>query len=245
MVKMHEETGVSYFRFYDDLFTAKEDKVLSFCRLLREKNLPIRFRVLVRAGTSMKVLKALKDAGCIGVGFGIESGSNRILSSINKKITTKMVFETIRRCRAVGLWTIGSFIVSFENETMEDYRMTRSLCRHLDLFQTNIQILFPYTPFYRTLKKRDEIDDSIWFDRSHDGRILYTKDLFPSAPWNYRDLKWMALRTYYEYVLKNPGPALRFYGRNRFVFHLIKALVDFPTRGRMDHLWKVVRRSPA
>lgn len=244
MINIYERTGLTYFRFFDDLFTANETRVLEFCRLLKAQNLPIKFRVLVRAGTSENILKALKDAGCTSVGFGIESGSNKILNHINKKIKTEQVLKTIEDCRSLGLWVVGSFIVSFEGETLEDYEKTLALCSQVDLFQTNIQIIFPYTPFYLRLKERGELDDEIWFDRQHDGRILYTRENFPSAPWHYRDLKWMALKTYYEYVIHNRTSARAFYGNRRFLFQFFKALIDLPCKGKLDHFWKLVRKSP-
>lgn len=241
---IYSGTGVTHFRFYDDLFTANEKRVIEFCNLLQQKKLPVTFRVLVRAGTSVKVLKALKDAGCISVGFGIESGSDRILKQMNKKIRKDDVRKTIRECKNIGLWVVGSFIISFEGENEQDYHETLSLCPELDLIQTNIQIIFPYTPFYRQLKERGELDDEIWFDRKHDGRILYTKENFESAPWSYEELKWMALRTYYRYVLKNCKSAKAYYGWKGFLYQYVKAVLDFPFKGKLDHVWKVMRNSP-
>ncbi len=228
-----EQFGVEYVRFYDDLFTANKGWVLEFCRRLRDSGLRIRFRVLVRAGTDRAVLKALKDAGCVAVGFGIESGSDRVLKRIEKKITREQVIETVRACRELGLWTVGAFIISLPDETVEDYEQTLSLTPLVDTFQTNIQIIFPYTPFYEELKGRGEIDDAIWFEKAHEGRLLYTRENFPSARVGRRELEWMALRTQYHHFLRRPGRVTAKYGWFFGSMMVVLAAVDTPLRGAL------------
>lgn len=240
-----EEFGVEYVRFYDDLFTANKRWALEFCTLLRESGVKVRFRVLVRAGTDREVLQALKEAGCVAVGFGIESGSDHMLKRIEKKITRQQVIDTVTACRELGLWTVGAFIISLPDETMEDYEQTLSLVPLVDTFQTNIQIIFPYTPFYDELKARGEIDDGIWFRKEHEGRLLYTRENFASARFGVKELEWMALRTQYRHFLRRPGRVAAKYGW--FFGPLIVALaaVDTPLKGllfrfvfRFRSLWR-------
>ena len=92
---------------------------------------------------------------------------------------------------------MGAFIISLPDETMEDYQQSLSLVPLLDTFQTNIQIIFPYTPFYVELKKNGEINDEIWFEKKHEGRLLYTQENFPSARFKQSELEWMSLYTQY------------------------------------------------
>jgi radical SAM superfamily enzyme YgiQ (UPF0313 family) len=228
-----EELGVEYVRFYDDLFTASRKWVLEFCRLLGESGLRVRFRVLVRAGTGADVLEALRDAGCVAVGFGIESGSDRILKRIDKRITRQQIVGTLRDCRRLGLWTIGAFIVSLPDETLEDYEQSLSLVPLLDTFQTNIQIIFPFTPFYEELKARGEIADEVWFQKEHEGRLLYTRENFPSARFSQRELEWMALRTQYRHFQSRPGKVIEKYGAIFGSAMVLLSIVDGPLRGRL------------
>lgn len=229
--KWQKEFGVEYVRFYDDLFTANPEWVLKVCNLLKKKKIDIRFRVLVRAGTNVKVLKALKDAGCCAVGFGIESGSDKILRRINKQITRKQIIQTIQDCRKLGLWTVGAFIIALPGETMEDYQKTLSLVPLLDTFQTNIQIIFPYTPLYNELKQSKEIDDSVWFNKEHEGRLLFTKENFPSAKYSLKELEWLSLKTYYYHFIKRPDKAREKYGLLFGSGIYMIALIDTPMRG--------------
>lgn len=234
-----EDFGVEYVRFYDDLFTANKKWVLEFCQLLKKSGVKIKFRVLVRAGTDKEVLKALKSVGCEAVGFGIESGSDKILGRINKQITRKQIIGTIKNCRKLKLWIVGAFIISLPDETIEDYKQSLSLIPLLDTFQTNIQIIFPYTPFYNELKKGGEIDDEIWFKKKYQGRLLYTKENFKSAKFSFRELSWMALNTYYYHFIHRPDKTIEKYG---FLFGpiiIFIALIDTPLRGKLfDPIFK-------
>lgn len=167
--------GVQYFRFYDDLFTANMNKTLEFCRILKDRKLNVHFRVLVRAGISKETLKALQEVGCESIGLGIESGSDRMLKGIKKGITRQQIIETINSCKDLGLWVVGSFIVSLPGETQEDYKASLALVNLPDTFNANILHLFPGTSFYNELKEKGEIDDSIWFDRKKKGIFSIAK----------------------------------------------------------------------
>lgn len=227
--------GVEYIRFYDDLFTANKKWVLEVCRLLKENNIHVKFRVLVRAGTDKEVLKALAHVGCEAVGFGIESGSDKILKRINKQITRKQVIQTVKDCRSLKMWIVGSFIISLPDETYKDYQQTLSLVPYLDTFQTNIQILFPYTPLYNELKEKGEINDDIWFDKKNEGRILYIKENFKSAIFSVRELEWMALHTQYYHLLHRPQKAIERFGILGVLVIMIAA-TDTLAQGRIFNL---------
>lgn len=231
-----KDFGIEYIRFYDDLFTANKKWVLEFCKLLKKKKLEIKFRVLVRAGTDYEVLKTLKDVGCEAVGFGIESGSDKILQRINKQITRKQILETIKACRRLKIWVVGAFIISLPDETKADYLRTLSLVPLLDTFQTNVQIIFPYTPLYVELKNKGEIEDEIWFERKYEGRLLYTKENFSSARFTLSELEWMSLHTQYNHFLHAPKRVMQKYGEILGVILVGLALVDTPLRGKLFNL---------
>lgn len=231
-----DDFGVEYIRFYDDLFTANKAWVLEVCRLLKKNKIKVKFRVLVRAGTDKEVLKALSEVGCEAVGFGIESGSDKILKRINKQITRKQIIDTIKVCRKLKLWIVGAFIISLPDETKEDYKQTLSLAPMLDTFQTNIQIIFPYTPLYVEMKERGEISDDIWFDKKHQGRLLYTKENFESALFTTKELEWMSLQTYYHHFVHRPDKSIEKYGHIFGPLIILTALVDTPLKGSLFNL---------
>lgn len=229
MEHLVKKYDIEYFRFYDDLFTADKKRVFEFCEILKEKKLDIKFRVLVRVNTPKEVLEALKEVGCESVGFGIESGSDKILKRIKKGITRQQIIDTIKICKELGLWVVGSFILSLPDETEEDFKETLSLVTLPDTFMTNILHLFPGTPIYNELKERGEINDEIWFDRDkYDGLIFYNKENFSSAIFRQKDLMWLVRYTRYYAFIRQPLKTVKKYGVLVGILMLIFAAMDIP-----------------
>lgn len=190
--------NVGYFRFYDALFLGNEEKrIFEFCDLLRKNDLKTTFRVDLRIGTKPAVLKVLRDVGCIVIGFGVESGSDRVLKSINKGINRKQIVETCKVCRTLGYWTIGFFMISMPTEETEDIKKTFSIFNLFDELNLQFFKVHPGTPFYDQLKYRNEINDEVWFDKAKsEPEYFYCKELFPSAKLSRKTVDFIFLKYY-------------------------------------------------
>jgi len=64
------------------------------------------------------------DNRCMRLGFGLESGSDRVLKLMNKGITTDMVREKLAICNEKGLYTVSAWMGFVPGETMEELRTT-------------------------------------------------------------------------------------------------------------------------
>lgn len=222
--KLSSDYNIGYFRFYDALFTANDERILKFCNLLKKSDLKIRFRVDIRAGTSREVLKNLKEAGCDVVGFGVESGSDKILQRINKKTTRKLIEETIKTCKELGYWTHGFFMVSLPDETLEDFEKTFGLFKSLDEMNVQFFKIHPNTAFYNELKQRGEINDEVWFDpgygfkTKYGNEVYYCKEMFPSASFYRDEVNALLHRVNYNYIIHNCQKTIRNYGLVKGIF---------------------------
>ncbi|MFH1771958.1 MAG: radical SAM protein [Candidatus Omnitrophota bacterium] len=219
-----EKYNVGYFRFYDALFAGSNERILKLCDLFEQADLGIRFRIDIRVGTSRQILERLKKVGCEVVGFGVESGSDRILKRADKGITREKVEETIKICKELGYWMIGFFMISFPDEEIGDVNKTFELLKFFD--QINIQFfkLHPNTAFYDELKQKGEIDDEIWFDpkrgynTEYGNEIYYCKELFPSAGFYLEEGMALIDYAYYKYKVSNPREVIRSNGLFKAVF---------------------------
>jgi len=72
-------------------------------------------------------LRLLKQAGCSKVFFGFESGSERILEKMNKKITTEQCYKAAELCHKVGVPFYSSYIVNYFGEKEEDLQATEEM----------------------------------------------------------------------------------------------------------------------
>ncbi|MBI5307099.1 MAG: radical SAM protein [Planctomycetes bacterium] len=99
--RLAKERGIGYFRFHDSLFTANEKKIQELCKLIIERKLSVNFRVDIRVGTRKDTLELLKKAGCDVVGFGVETGSDKLLKIAGKGVSRRQVLETIQDCKGL------------------------------------------------------------------------------------------------------------------------------------------------
>ena len=81
------------------------------CQLLKEKNLDVAWYSNVRANLLTKeMVEAMRDSGCVGVAFGIESGNQEVLNSIKKSLTLEQVRQAVKWTKDAGINIIGYFI---------------------------------------------------------------------------------------------------------------------------------------
>ena len=85
-------------------------------------------------------LRKAKAAGLSGMIFGIESGSQAIVDSMQKRMSLDVAERVIHDCHEVGLW-VGCFLIAgYLNETEADFQMT------LDFIERNKRRIDMYLP---------------------------------------------------------------------------------------------------
>jgi len=161
-----------------------------------------------------------KDCGCLNLSFGIESGSERILKKMNKRIDSETIRERMRLCGETGLQSWGMWMAFVPGETVEDRRLTFSLMDEIyesnPIVQMHISIYkaFPGTPFWEEslklgLKEPQTLEE--WAD--YKGTINHL------LGYNDRKIKriWRNLRPlyYYEHQRNKLNPLLRSLLRRR------------------------------
>jgi hypothetical protein len=157
MKLLHEQHGVELFLFQDEFFVSSKERVYAFCEELHKSGLPVRWKAFARVNLAdAAVMKAMADAGCIEIRFGIESGSNRILERTNKGFTIEQAIEVVSEavCHFPRVDTF--FIWGFPFETMEDFHQTVFQMIAFRLIGARILpsllCLLPQTDIYREYK---------------------------------------------------------------------------------------------
>lgn len=123
--------NVKNFTFIDDDFTLNKSFLHEFCSLLIAEKIQIQWVCLARIGIESKTFTLMKKAGCQMIGFGVESGSNKILEGINKQITTQDAIHTFHKANKIGIKTRTFFIVGLPGETNEDFKESIQLAYKL------------------------------------------------------------------------------------------------------------------
>lgn len=111
--------------FVDDVFTIHRGWTLEFAERMRAKGLRIPFECISRAErVDEDVAAALVSLGCFRVWIGSESGSQRILDLMDRRVRVERVQEATRLLQKHGI-EVGFFImVGYEGEEEEDLEAT-------------------------------------------------------------------------------------------------------------------------
>lgn len=147
--------GVQHLKFSDDTFTLKKDRVYEFCKLKNEKGLNVPWSANANVMTvDYDLLKTMAEAGCAELWFGVESGSQKVLSALKKGITLDRVRAAFRDARDVGIRRRGYFMIGNETETREDIAKTEELIEELDpdIVGVSINTPFPGSQRYQDRK---------------------------------------------------------------------------------------------
>ena len=84
----------------------------------------------------------MADAGCKGIQYGIESGSQPILDSV-KGIRKEKALEAIKASVEAGLKVTSSFMIPFPDDTKETIRETKSFIRQV--LDAGSEVVMSYT----------------------------------------------------------------------------------------------------
>lgn len=127
------EYGVGEFLVWDDSFLLKPDRALEICRLLRDELPGLTWSCSSRADhMTPELAAALRSAGCRLVLFGVESGSEKVLASLNKRTRLEHIKNAVKACRDNGLMSFCSFLLGAPAETEETVEETRRFAADLD-----------------------------------------------------------------------------------------------------------------
>jgi len=138
--------------FPDEAFTVKKDWVFNFCERFKREGLKLKWACQMRVHPiDEDVLLALKDAGCVQVEFGVESGSLKVIEILRKRITPEQVEHAFSLAKKVGLRRLATFMLGNPEEEPEDLRMTESLAKKIkpDYVSFFYTVPYPGTRLYQ------------------------------------------------------------------------------------------------
>jgi radical SAM protein with 4Fe4S-binding SPASM domain len=117
---------VDYFYFIGSLLNGNIKALSDFCDLVIKSGLKIRWlgQPIIRKEMTREFLQKMKKAGCQWLGYGIESGSQRVVNKMNKKFSLKLAEQVLRDTHDVGIQVQANFMFGIPTETEEDFKQT-------------------------------------------------------------------------------------------------------------------------
>jgi radical SAM superfamily enzyme YgiQ (UPF0313 family) len=190
--------GVRDLVIYDDIFPILRPRLLRVCELIRSRGLDLTWSCNSRVNfADPESLRAMREAGCWQIGYGIESGSQEILDIIGKRIRLGEVERAVRLTEEAGIRAKGFFIIGHPGETLATIRRTIDFAKSLRLsdYQTCFFTPFPGTDIHREAGKYGTV--AAGWDRMN----LLTPAFVPNG-LTAAGLEYWAARSYREFYLR-------------------------------------------
>ena len=227
---LEEEFSAEEVAFCDDLFTLDQTRVLKLCREIKERNLKIRWTCGTRVDMVTKdLLRTMKEAGCIGVWFGVESGSQQLLNDMHKGISVDQTIKAFKWAREVGLRTLAQVIIGFPGEDRETAWETIRLVEKISPDEVgfyNVATPFPGTPLY------DQVVENGWLRVTDFEKYDTTKPIFETPLLSMKEIEKIRELAFLRFYIR-PKNILRSFAKGlghgfsfskAALYHLLKAI---------------------
>jgi radical SAM superfamily enzyme YgiQ (UPF0313 family) len=149
----------------DDMVGVTEADTVEFCEEIRRRDLGFKWYANARVDSvSENLLTLMKESGCVMICFGVESGSPRILKTINKRITVDQIEHAFGLAHKLGIPCQATVMVGNPGDDRETMKETRALLERIrpNHLWVSYATLYPGTGLYEVAGRQGLIDDSYW-----------------------------------------------------------------------------------
>lgn len=176
-----------HFWFVDDVFTVSHKWLHEFAKILTSANLKISFECITRADRlNEEVLDLLKQMGCFRVWIGAESGSQRIIDQMDRRVEVTKVKSMIKAARERRIQA-GTFIMlGYPGETETDIYATVRYLKDANPDHFTITVAYPIkgTSLFQEVESTLSNDGKDWeqsTDRDRDFQRTYRRPYYNHA----------------------------------------------------------------
>jgi len=172
--------------FVDDVFTINHKWLREFRDEIVKRGIKIPYEIITRADRmSDEVIDILKETGCFRVWIGAESGSQKIIDAMDRRVDVKMVRENIIKTKKAGI-EAGTFIMlGYPGEDRNDIKETIVHLKESNPSFYTITVAYPITgtPLYEEVNGAMQVPgpwESVT-DRDYDFKRLHSKTYYKYA----------------------------------------------------------------
>jgi radical SAM superfamily enzyme YgiQ (UPF0313 family) len=139
------EYGIDFVSFQDDEFMAQKRRVYELCEKIQKHVRGLRWSCTGRANlVDDDAVRTMKDAGCVSISYGFESGSPRMLASMKKSVMVSQMENALKVNRKYGMMVPVSFIIGMPGEDEESCRETVEFCVRNNIPLKSMMFATPY-----------------------------------------------------------------------------------------------------
>ena len=172
--------------FVDDVFSVSHKWIKGFHEEVIKQDAIIPFECITRAERlNDEILRLLKEAGCFRIWIGAESGSQKIIDAMDRRVDVDVVKEAIQKTNAMDMET-GTFImVGYPGEDETDINETINYLKAANPTHFTITVAYPIkgTSLYNEIKDKITVQPN-WetsTDRDIDFSRTYSRKFYDYA----------------------------------------------------------------
>jgi anaerobic magnesium-protoporphyrin IX monomethyl ester cyclase len=172
--------------FVDDVFTISHKWLSAFRDELKKRDLIIPYECITRADRmNEEVIKILKETGCFRVWIGSESGSQKVIDLMDRRVDVRQVREMIKLSKKEGI-EAGTFIMlGYPGETEADIEETIHHLKEANPDHFTITVAYPIkgTELYQEIEAH-QTTNPLWSastDRDIDFQRTYSRKYYDFA----------------------------------------------------------------
>ncbi len=198
-----EDYDVDSIWFVDDVFTISHKWLQAFSEELERRKLSVCYECITRADRmNEEVIRQLKKSGCFRVWIGAESGSQKVIDLMDRRVEVQQVRKMIQLAKKYDI-EAGTFImVGYPGETKDDIYETARHLKSSDPDHFTITVAYPIkgTPLYEEVESQfvQQLPWDSTTDRDIDFKRTYNRKYYDHA------VKMISNEVYFKKALKKP-----------------------------------------
>ena len=211
--------------FVDDVFTINHRWLREFVTEMQERNLTVPYEIITRADRlNEDTVQLLKQSGCFRVWIGAESGSQKIIDAMDRRVKVDDVRKMIHLVKSYGI-EAGTFIMlGYPGENETDIQETLHHLKTSNPDHYTITVAYPIkgTPLYAEVEN------------------LFVEDL----PWHSStdrdiDFKRTYNRRYYDHAISWIHYEMLYHRKKKSLNSILLKLKSFNARNKMRQERKI------
>lgn len=131
ITELKAKYNINHLNFNDELVLANKKRTLQICTELKKQNVMWSCQGRINQ-VDREILTAMKDAGCIEVGYGVESITQSILDSMNKRLKAAEIVPVIKMTQELGIVPMIQYMYGYPGENKETIEATIRFFKEID-----------------------------------------------------------------------------------------------------------------
>jgi len=241
------DMGIDHLHLCDSEFNIPEQHAREICLEMVQRGLGDKLKwytYATPAGFSQELAALFRRAGCAGINFGVDSGSDRMLRSLGRDFSVQDLSQTADACRKEGIVSMYDLLLGGPGETKQSLRETIETMKMISPNRVGASLgvrIFPQTKLAELVRRQGPLNDnpslrgSVWGNDNFFAPIYYVSSaLGPDA---------------FEYLAELVGGDERFFffgtaagADKNYNYNDNTALANAIKAGYRGAFWDILRR---